>query len=264
MASRLECRQTVSNAPRSCARDARISTSVIEQLPYDTLKAIETELIAFTFNTFAYGPFAQRFSPMANFVVCCCRFKMLRPVIWMSHVGSIATAKNLVVGSLRYRFEFIYLHACELACMRILESMPLHEICIPRQLNQQELELLCSFSKQLERLCVTFDYTVRDLSCLTCMGQMKTLSISDFHGESLSALKHHQMLTSLVIKGSPQITDLIEVILTLPLLESLIVDNDMENFPQELRNTDIWSEIEDTRGCYRMKIFHIQECTKRK
>jgi hypothetical protein len=39
------------------------------------------------------------------------------------------------------------------------------------------------------------------------MDQMKSLSISNFHGKSLSA------------------TDLIEVILTLPLLESLTVDN---------------------------------------
>jgi hypothetical protein len=181
-----------------------------EQLPYDTLKSIETELIAFTFNTFAElddAPFAQLFKPTANFVSCCCRFKLLRPVIWMSNVGSVATAKNLVVGSLRYRFEYIYLRACELDCMRILESMPMHSICIPRRLNQQELELVCSFSKQLECLSVGFDYTVRDLSCLTCMDQMKSLSISNLHGKSLSA------------------TDLIEVILTLPLLESLTVDN---------------------------------------
>ena len=250
---------------RNYAPGARMPRSVIKQLPYETLRVIQREVIAEA--SLCHGRLHQlhvrrHFIPIANFVSCCRLFKLMRPRICASNVGSVADAENLVVGFARYEFEYIVIHACEVACLRILARMPIGMLTILRPLNQQDLDLICSFSHSVRRWDVSFDHTVTDLSCFLCIDQLKSLNISGFHGESLSAFKDSKV-TSLHILWSPQVTDLIEVISTLPLLKYILVDVKLISLVREqLKNSDLHTRIEgmlhvSTDGlhdCYRVSM----------
>ena len=170
---------------------------------------------------------SRDFRPTVAFVSCCRGFLHLRPCIQLYDLSSTATAVKIIQGATRYRFNLIQLTGLynSTSCMRILGrgDVPIEHLSIMQALRNTQAMLLPAFilTHSVKTLCVEFDEGVSQLPCFSQCTGLLSLTVRHFRGDSLSSLKSLKGLLHLCVCYCENVTDLVNVSNSLPLLRAL-------------------------------------------